>query len=264
MRASKAHAAAVAVALLALIVIALGALLTSETRALPGATDPALAVVTTAPGLQSAHQIAGYVLVALTLGLAILASNTAGWLALGASILEAVLGGVPVVHALLAPIYFSLVVATAVLTSKSWRSPAAPVESPWKPLRPLAVYIAPLLIVMQIGLGAAFRHNAMGVLSHILNALIVLVVVLIAGIFVVRQFPDHPALRPAALGFLIIAGIQVLLGFSVYLVLLMSSENNMGLIVTGVLHLTNGALTLAASVVFAMQTGRNLKSQTGK
>jgi hypothetical protein len=264
MTASKAHAAAIAVALLALIVITLGALLTSETRALPGASDPAALVTTTAPGLESAHQIAGYVLVALTLGLAILASNKVAWLALCASFIEALLGRVPVMHALLAPIYFSLVVATAVVTSKSWRSPPVPVESPWKPLGPLAIYIAPLLIVMQIGLGAAFRHNAMGVLSHILNALIVLVVVMIAGIFVLRQFPDHPALRPAAIGFLIITGIQVLLGFSVYLVLLMSSENNLGLIVTGVLHVTNGALTLAASVVFAMQMSRNLRSQTGK
>ena len=71
------------------------------------------------------------------------------------------------------------------------------------------------------------------------------------------------SLRPAALALLIIAGVQVLLGFSVYLTLLMSSENNIGLIVTGVLHVVNGSLTLAASVVLAMQMNRNLIQLSG-
>ncbi len=119
-------------------------------------------------------------------------------------------------------------------------------------------FAIPILVVLQIGLGAAFRHNAMGVLWHILNAMIVLLVILIVGIFVLRQYPEHPSLRPAALALVIIAGVQVLLGFSVYLVLLMSSENNSGLIVTGVLHVANGALTLAASVVLALQMRRNI------
>jgi heme A synthase len=115
-----------------------------------------------------------------------------------------------------------------------------------------------VVVFLQIGLGAAFRHNAMGVIWHILNALIVLGVVLVAGIFVVRQHPEHPALRSSALALLIIAGMQVLLGFSVYLVLLMSSDNNTALIVTGVLHVANGSLTLAASVAFSLQVIRNI------
>jgi len=75
---------------------------------------------------------------------------------------------------------------------------------------------------------------------------------------VLRQYPEHPSLRPAALTLTIVTGVQVLLGFSVYLVLLMSETNNTGLIITGALHVVNGALTLAASVVLAMQMQRNL------
>jgi len=119
------------------------------------------------------------------------------------------------------------------------------------------------LVLLQIALGAAFRHNSTSVLWHILNAMIVLLVILIAGVFVLRQYPEHPTLRPAALALVIVAGVQVLLGFSVYLVLLMSSENNTGLIITGVLHVVNGALTLAASAVFAMQIQRNLIQSSG-
>jgi heme A synthase len=123
--------------------------------------------------------------------------------------------------------------------------------------------LVPVLVFMQIGLGAAFRHNAMGVISHIMNAFLVILIALIAGVFVVRQFPDHPALRPAALAMLIVAGVQVLLGFAAYLVLLMSEANNMALIVTSVLHVGNGALTLAASVVLAMEMSRNLIKSSG-
>jgi len=262
MKNSRAHTAAIVLAVLALIVIAMGALLTGETRVLPGSDSTA--VVAPAPDLESAHRIAGYVLAALTLGVAVLVSNPAGWIMLAAAIAEALSAGIPVVHAILSPIYFSLIVVTALLTSKSWQSPPHLVETSWPPVRIIGIHIAPFLILIQIGLGAAFRHNDMGVLSHIMNALLVLVAVLIAGIFVVRQFPGHPALRPAALALLIITGVQVLLGFSVYLVLLMSSENNLGLVITGVLHVANGALTLASAAVFSMQMARNLKSQTGK
>jgi heme A synthase len=245
---------AILVAALALVVIALGAYLTSEIRPLPGSSTPTIG---SAPALEQAHRIGGYVLAAATLGLAVWVSNLAGWLMLAAVVAEIFLGGMPVIHALASPICFSLIVAVAVVTSSSWQAGPKRVTSDWGPLAPMGMAI-PVLIVMQIGLGAAFRHDAMGVISHIMNAFIVLIIVLIAGVFVVRQHPEHPELRPAALALLITAGVQVLLGFSVYLVLLMSSENNTGLIVTGVLHVVNGALTLAAGVVLAMQMQRNL------
>jgi heme A synthase len=255
------HRCAVLLAVVTLIVVALGASLTSEIRSLPGAT--ALVPVVSAPGLEQAHRIAGYVVALLTLGLAIWYSSIMGWIALGAVVIESILGSVPTVHAWLSPIFFSLVVVIAVLTSKSWQEGPKLVASQWDRLAPLGIGI-PVLVALQIGLGAAFRHNAMGVLWHILNAMIVLLVILVAGIFVLRQHEDHPALRRAALALVIITGVQVLLGFSVYLVLLMSSENNPGLVVTGVLHVVNGSLTLAAGVVLAMQIKQNIRSQTGQ
>jgi heme A synthase len=258
------HRCAVILAVLTLIIIALGASLTSEIRPLPGSAATALIVAD--PSLEQAHRIAGIAVALLTFGLAIWISSSGGprltgWIAVAAVIVESVSGGVPVIHALIAPILFSLIVVVAVLTSASWQTGPRLVECEWGPLRPLGI-VVPILIVMQIGLGAAFRHNAMGVISHILNALVVLTVVLIAGVFVVRQYPEHPSLRTSALALLIVTGIQVLLGFSVYLVLLMSSENNAGLIVTGVLHVVNGSLTLAASVVLAMQMHRNLNGHS--
>jgi heme A synthase len=249
------HRCALLLAVVTLIVIILGTSLTSETRPLPGATAPA--PVVSAPGLEQAHRVAGFAVAVYTLGLAIWYSGLFGWIALSAVIVESSLGSFPVIHAILSPIFFSLVVAIALLTSKNWQEGPKPVETKREPLRTLGSAI-PILIVIQIGLGAAFRHNDMGVIWHILDAMIVLLVILMAGVFVLREYPDHPSLRPAALALLIITGVQVLLGFSVYLVLLISSENNSGLIVTGVLHVVNGSLTLAASVVLAIQMKQNI------
>jgi heme A synthase len=247
------HRCAILLAVLALIVIALGALLTSEIFTFPGAATPSNV---TAPSLEQIHRIAGFAVGILTLGLTIWASNLAGLLALG-TVLDLLFAGVPVVHAFGAPVFFACVIAVAVQSSKSWQAGPQPVESQWKPLRPLGMVI-PFFVLLQIWLGAEFRHNARGVVWHILNAMIVLIVILVAGVFVLRQYPEHPSLRPAALTLVIVTGVQVLLGFTVYMVLLISSENNLGLIITGVVHVVNGALTLAAGVVFAMQMQRNL------
>jgi heme A synthase len=248
------HRCALLLAVFTFIVIVLGASFTSEMR-LPGAAPPF--PVVSAPGLEQAHRIGGYAVAVCTVGFALWYSAPLGWGALVIVILQSFLGGIPVLHALLSPIFLSVVVGIALLTSKDWQAEPKPVESQWDRLGTLGIAI-PILVVLQITLGAAFRHNAIGVLWHILNAMIVLLVILCAGIFVLRQYPEHPSLRPAALALVVITGVQALLGFAVYIVLLVSSNNNIGLIVTGVLHLANGSLTLAASVVLAMQLRRNI------
>ena len=121
------HRSAILVAFVALIVIAMGALLTSEIRPLPGATTPS---TVTAPSLERAHRIGGYAVAVLTVGLAVWAASLPGWIAAGAVIVESFLGSAPVMHALLAPVVFSLVIAVVVLTSSSWQAGPKPVESP--------------------------------------------------------------------------------------------------------------------------------------
>jgi heme A synthase len=254
MKSASTHRLAIFAAILGFAVVVLGAIVTSEIRTFPGAPPSTI----TAPVLEQTHRIAGYLLALTALGVALFASNLAGWLAFGSIVADGLLAGSPVVHALLAPIAFSLLVAAAITTSASWRSGPQPVESSWRPLKTIGL-IVPALIFLQVALGSAFRHNAMStVIWHVLNAFIVLLVALIPGVFILRQDSPQSALRPAALALVIIIGIQVLLGFSVYLVLLMSDSNNMGLIITGILHVANGSLTLAAGIVLTMQMRRNL------
>ena len=141
---------------------------------------------------------------------------------------------------------------------------AVPARDIWPPLTSWP--LVPVFVILQIALGAAFRHNTMGVFWHILNAMVTLLLILMFAICVVRQYPEHPTLRPAAVQLLVITGVQVLLGFAAFLVLLIVSQTNMALIVISVIHVVTGSLTLAASVVLSLQfrrSGAVAASQTG-
>lgn len=247
------HRLAVIVGIIAIVVIALGAYLTGETRVLPGTNG----TPGSDPGIEHIHRIGGYVVAALSVGLGIWVMNPAGWCTVIVAIGEAVTRGIPVLHAILSPMLLACIAAVAVTTSQRWLAGPQTVLSPWKPLRALGMFI-PVYALVQVALGAAARHNFMNPIIHVLNAFLVIAVFMVPGVFVLRQYPEHPSLKPAALAALIIVGIQVLLGFAVYLVLLMSEANNMGLIIMGVLHVVNGALTYAAAVVLAMEMTRQI------
>jgi heme A synthase len=247
------HRFAILVIVLMFLLIGAGAALTSNIRGLPG-TNPG--PVGTAPGLRQFHVFFAVGVALLTVALAIFVRSTMGWIALAAVIVEGGLGSYgAIAHAIVAPILFAGLVAIAVQTSDSWSRPPVPANDLWPPLRTMSI-LAPILVVVQIILGAAFRHNATGVVWHILDAGIVLLLIMVLGMCVVRQFPEHPSLSPAAVWLLVITGVQVLLGFTVYMVILIVSANNATLIVSSVLHVMTGALTLAASVVMLLAIKR--------
>jgi len=261
------HRFAILVALLALITIVLGAVITSLLRPLAGpiAASPAAAVP-----FEFWHHIAGEVTVVLMLGLAIGFSKQFGWIGLGIGILDGVLGAraitnaLPqlsgILHALLAPVFFASIVAIAAMTSGSSKKGSDPIEDTWHPsLRSLGLAI-PAIVLLQITLGASYRYRALGVLWHILNAMIVLLLILIVAVFLIRQFPQHPTLRPAAIALAVITSIQVLLGFATFLLLILLPETSPAVVITSVLHVTTGTLTFGAAVVLALQIRSNVGS----
>jgi heme A synthase len=258
------HRFAIFVASFALIAIALGAIVTSLER--PLATNAAASIN---PAFEFWHHIAGGVTVVLMLGLAIGLSAQLGWIGLGAGIVDGVLGArvitnaLPelssILHALLAQILFGLVVAIAVTTSASWTSGPSPIEDTWRPsLRSLAIAV-PVIILLQTTLGASYRYHALGVLWHILNAMIVLLLNLIVAVFLVRQFPEHPTLRPAAVALGVITGIQVMLGFTTFMMLILFPETSLTVVITSVLHVTTGSLTFGAGVTLAILIRYNVR-----
>jgi heme a synthase len=192
-----------------------------------------------------------------------------GWVAVSLVVAQGLLGGATVLllqpapismaHACLAQLFFSVTVAIAVFTSRKWQEGPEPVEDyGWPSLRSLAI-LTPVLILVQIALGAGFRHRAFGLLPHVIGAMLVPLVILLIGIFVLQQFPKHRALRPAASGLLAITLAQVFLGVIAYVARMNAAEYPLAIVLTTVAHVATGGLTLAASIVLAIQIRRNVR-----
>jgi heme a synthase len=192
-----------------------------------------------------------------------------GWVALGSVVAQGLLGRmtvlmlqpppVSVAHACLAQLFFSTTVAIALFTSRGWQEGASLVEDYGRPrLRTLAI-VAPLLVLGQVALGAAFRHRALSLLPHILGAVVVTLAILLVGMFVLQQFGKHPALRQAATLLLSVTGLQVLLGVAAYYTRVQAEQIPLAMVLTTVAHVATGALTLASTVVLSIQIRRNVQ-----
>src|SRR5260370_14835598 len=105
-----------------------------------------------------------------------------GWIALAAVVAQGVLGGMTVIfmlpkpvsigHACLAQLFFSTTVAIALFTSESWaRGPQFVDDAGAPPLHWLAL-AASFFVFLQLALGASPRPKALGILPHLIAALI--------------------------------------------------------------------------------------------
>ncbi len=117
---------------------------------------------------------------------------------------------------------------------------------------------AAFLVAVQVGFGAGFRHSAVGVMPHLLGALVVALFIVIVGAFVTHQFPKHPSLRPMAVAFMTITGIQVFLGLTAFLMRLMQMAGTLAFLAISVAHVATGNVTFAMSVMLALEIRRSV------
>jgi cytochrome c oxidase assembly protein subunit 15 len=195
-----------------------------------------------------------------------------GFIALGAVILQGVLGGmtvryllpkpVSIAHACLAQLFFSTTVAIAMFTSPSWRQgPMYVQDTGWPSLRSLSLFTS-VLVLAQLALGAGFRHRAFGVLPHIIGALVVTTVIFLVGAFILAQFNDHAILRRCAWALMGVTLLQVMLGIAALMARLSvmdAVDTSLRTVVLTVLHVATGALTMAATVALSIQVFRNVR-----
>ena len=104
----------------------------------------------------------------------------------------------------------------------------------------------------------AMVRSALGVMPHLLGALVVALLIMIVGAFAMNQFPKHPTLRPAAISLMVITGIQVFLGMAAFIFRMMNITVTTAWLAISVAHVATGSLTFAASVVFALEIRRNV------
>jgi cytochrome c oxidase assembly protein subunit 15 len=194
-----------------------------------------------------------------------------GLAAVAAVIVQGVLGGmtvkfmlpkpVSISHACLAQLFFSTTVAIAIFTSASWRrGPQIVEDSGWPSLRSLALS-APVVVLVQLALGAGYRHQAFSVLPHIFGAIFVTGFLTTVTVFVLAQYANHSVLRRTAWTLMGVTAVQVVLGIVTYLARLSSIDSPVppqSTVLLTVLHVATGALTMASAVALAIQVRRNV------
>jgi cytochrome c oxidase assembly protein subunit 15 len=200
-----------------------------------------------------------------------------GFAALGAVILQGLLGGLTVLfflpapisigHAALAQLFFCITLTLALVTSPGWKNATAPVDDPM--LRRIAA-LTTILVYTQILIGATMRHTNAGLaipdfpyafghvippvwdarvaihFAHRVGALIVTVAALAtAGHVLYHHRARRELVRPAVL-LLFFLSMQVTLGAFV----VWSGKDP----VINTAHVVNGALVLGTSLVLTLRS----------
>lgn len=215
--------------------------------------------------LHSIHTVAGVVGAVLLAGLAIWLLRTGsarvGWITLGMIALEAGSASMGLLHACLSAMLFAQCCAILLFTSPLWeREPDFVKDYGWPSLRFLSSAAA-LLVLVQVGFGAGFRHSAVGIMPHLLGALVVALFIMIVGAFVSHQFPNHGSLKPLAKSVMVITGIQAFLGMTAFLLRLMQAGGTLLFLGISVLHVATGSLTLGVSVMLAFEIRRSVRAR---
>jgi cytochrome c oxidase assembly protein subunit 15 len=185
-----------------------------------------------------------------------------GWAALGLVILQGVLGGITVLfmlpwristaHAALAQLFFCTTVSIALFTSPLWRRmPRRELAADTRRLA-LATFLA---IFIQLLLGAAFRHQGIGIVSHVVGAVVATLFVFWTVSRVLLEYRGTPGIVPAAitLGSLLLA--QLFLGGGSLAAKLYYQDYPQPMPVyvwVTTSHLLMGALTLGTSVILLL------------
>jgi hypothetical protein len=249
------HKVIVAVTVWVLIAIATGAFQSSAR----------IALNVRQPG--TAHVVLGAGAILAVWGLALRGgpAQAALWLAVASLALSGVTGwispaspGQVVWHAVFSHLAVGLMTAAAVVTSASWSQPVKPISAgPWKALRP-AAQLTPLAVLLQIAMGALYRQQILGVMPHMLGAMVVAILALVVSMLLIQHFGYQPQLKSSASALIAVVLAQVCLGIAAFLMLLLGAGNTPAFVWLTTGHVCIGSLTFAASVVAAMQTHRYL------
>jgi cytochrome c oxidase assembly protein subunit 15 len=279
------HRFALTTAFATVLLLVAGALVTSNDAA-DSVPDWPLAYGRIIPPLiggivyEYAHRVVAGLVAILTAILAIWLARTSlggtarrwGWIALALVLVQAGLGALRVrlghpaliatAHATLAQIFFIVIVSLTLLTSAWWQRDFAPLDDPGSPrLRTLSAWTTAAILI-QLVLGAGFRHGAFGILPHLIGAAVVLFLAAWTSRAVRERFGQVSDLRRWGVLLQAILGTQILLGFAAYWAVaesLKAAQPVLLYVIIEVAHVILGALTLAAGVLLTLSSFRLLR-----
>lgn len=169
-----------------------------------------------------------------------------------------------ILHACLSPV----IIAAAIVAAYTTAPPRPSADG--LPLRGAALlqrtaYLLPPLVLLQIILGASYRHKAMGVLPHMGGALLVSLSALIVCVSILQQNETSSPLTRAASAALTVVLCQISFGIAAFVMRLLDADSGTYFAIDAALHVTFGALTLASVCVLALafRSGQTQSSTAG-
>jgi heme a synthase len=194
-----------------------------------------------------------------------------GLIAVLGVVAQAVLGGITVLfylpvaistaHATLAQIFFCLTCSLAFFTRAGWRWDQPKLEDASNPSLQHLTAATTSAILIQLVLGAAFRHSGFGIAPHIVGACAVTLLVAWTLARILISFSRVPGLLRSALVLGGLLLVQVFLGIGSYLMKEAARNAPQPLepvVAVTTIHVAVGALTLVASLYLTYQTHRFL------
>jgi heme a synthase len=227
------------------------------------------------------HRVLAGLVSIMTLVLAVLITMTErrpvakrlGWTALVLVLAQAGLGGFRVLegypsisataHATLAQIFFIILVGLSLYLSSWWQGDLPQLNDTGTPRVRLLASLMTASILVQLALGAAFRHGAFGIIPHLIGAGVVTVMILWAAATAKRRFHADRDLRRATIFLHAFFGLQILLGGLAWWAVIRAEDEVQPTVTYATLtvaHVLGGALTLAAAVVFTLTCYRLIPS----
>lgn len=169
------------------------------------------------------------------------------------------------IHGVLGQVFFSMMVAIAVFTSRLWKSDTPPqVMRSASTDRTLSLLLTATLVV-QLVFGAVQRHFIQGLLIHISMAIVVIAVVVFCGIRAWGVHTENPTLQGLGKTLIVFSGIQLVLGFAA----LFATQEDARKVGTSMIkamfataHQAVGGLMLALAVMLLLWSYRLVQPET--
>lgn len=204
------------------------------------------------------HRVLAATVALLTLLLALQSRSKLAWAAFAAIVAQALVGGLvtkvvapkfsTLLHATLAQLCFGMLIACTGTLRR-----AVPLPSKVTPAT-----LAVIFVFAQTILGAALRHHIIGVVPHVVGAVVTTMIVLWA---VVPAMMDHMLEAGALLG---ITAFQIFLGMGAYFSRSLDAPQPMPLMVFfTTAHAVVGSMAFGAAILLALACLRRSESELG-
>lgn len=148
------------------------------------------------------------------------------------------------------------------MTSDWWQRKLPLLEDSGSPkLRVLTAWLT-VVILIQLVLGAGFRHGAFGIMPHLIGFLVVTFMVIWTARTANKRFGQMGDIRRWVVMLHATFGTQVILGFLAYWAVDQASRANQPVLLYSVIevaHVVVGALVLASSVLLALSCNRLIR-----